>query len=335
MHGEAVGRVGARHHHVGIQADEDRDDAGRHRDRRGRERESVPALVDQPDGGEDGQDRQQLERPQKERAGGGHVGPDGEARDRGGGERRDPPGQAAGPVAHVAGGPQAQEGRPVQQADQHQGDPGEHRVGLKYLPERAGVVLAGVDRQPVQQVAQSDADHERGEQAAHGQRDVPGAAPVGRVALAPVLEGHAADDERYQQQDHRQVQAREHGRVPAGESGEHGGAGHDQPDLIAVPQRSDRVDDGPAADVVPADDAVQHADAEVEALEEEEAGPQHGDDDEPERDQVAHRDLSTGRPGPGRPPRPRRGAAGAPCASTSASAAGRRCRGCRRGRRRR
>ena len=35
--------------------------------------------------------------------------------------------------------------------------------------------------------------------------------------------------------------------------------------------------------LVAADDAVQHADAEVEALEHEEAGPEDGDDDEPER----------------------------------------------------
>ena len=39
----------------------------------------------------------------------------------------------------------------------------------------------------------------------------------------------------------------------------------------------------------PAGQAVQHADAEVEPLEDEKPGPQDGDDDEPERDQTAHR----------------------------------------------
>ena len=68
-----------------------------------------------------------------------------------------------------------------------------------------------------------------------------------------------------------------------GERGEHRRAGDDQPDLVAVPERADGVDRRPALGLVAADDAVQHADAEVEALEDEEAGPEDGDDDEPER----------------------------------------------------
>ena len=59
-------------------------------------------------------------------------------------------------------------------------------------------------------------------------------------------------------------------------------AGHDQPHLIAVPERADAVDGDPALQVGLADDAVQHAHAEVEALQDEEAGPEEGDDDEPE-----------------------------------------------------
>jgi hypothetical protein len=55
-----------------------------------------------------------------------------------------------------------------------------------------------------------------------------------------------------------------------------------QPHLVAVPQRADRVHRGPPASLVPAEHPVQHAHAEVEALQQEEAGPQHGDDDEPE-----------------------------------------------------
>jgi hypothetical protein len=141
----------------------------------------------------------------------------------------------------------------------------------------------------VHQVAQPDADEQRAQQAAAGHQPVPGAAPAGRVVLAPVLEGHAPDDQRAQQQGQRQVQAGEHGRVPAGERGEHRRPGHDQPDLVTVPERPDRVDRGPAAGLVAADHAVQHPDAEVEPLEDEEHGPQDRDDDEPERDQAAHR----------------------------------------------
>ena len=272
---------------------------------------------------------EQLDHVEEEGGAGGHVGPDDEADDGGAGEGGHAAGHLPGPLPHVAGGLQAQERRAVQQADQHQGDAGEQGVGLEQVPEGAGEVLGRVDGQSVQQSGQGHADQQRGQQAARGQRHIPGAAPAGRVALAAVLKGHAADDQGGQQQDQREVVGREHGGVPARERGEHAGPGHDQPDLVAVPQRPDRVDGRPAARLVGADHAVQHADAEVEPLQDEKAGPQHGDDDVPERDEAAHRDLSTGRPAPARPRRRRCAGAGAARGSTSASAAGRRWRACR------
>ena len=57
---------------------------------------------------------------------------------------------------------------------------------------------------------------------------------------------------------------------------------HDEPDLVAVPQRPDRADGRAPPGIVAAHDAVQHADTEVEALQDEEARPQDGDGDEPE-----------------------------------------------------
>ena len=50
-------------------------------------------------------------------------------------------GELPGPLAHVAGGLQAQERGAVQGADQDQGDPGPQRVGPQQVPERAGEVL--------------------------------------------------------------------------------------------------------------------------------------------------------------------------------------------------
>ena len=278
----------------------------------------------------------QLDHVEPEGLARGDVGPDDEADDERGGERGHPAGDLPGPLAHVAGGLQAQERRAVQQAQQDQGDPGPQRVGLQQVPERPGEVLGRVDRQPAQQPGQGHADQQRGQHAAGGQQHVPGAAPAGRVPLAAVLERHAADDQGGQQQHQREVVGREHGRVPAGERGEHGGPGHDQPDLVAVPQRPDGVDRRPAAGLVAADHGVQHADAEVEPLQDEEPGPQDRDDDVPERDEAAHRDpFSTGRPAPARRRRPRRAGAGAAGGSTAASAAGPRCRACRRAGRRR
>ena len=186
------------------------------------------------------------------------------------------------PVGDVAGGLQREEGRAVQDADRHQGDAGVDAVGLEQVPERPGVVLALVDRQPGQQVTQGDADQQRDEQAAAGEQAVPHPPPGRAVALAAELEGGAAGHQRRQQQHQRQVEGGEPGGVPAGEGGEDGGAGHDQPHLVAVPQRPDRVDHRAPPGLVAADDPVQHADAQVEPLQHEEAGPQHGDEDEPE-----------------------------------------------------
>src|SRR5207253_2657236 len=87
------------------------------------------------------------------------------------------------------------------------------------------------------------------------------------------------------------VEAGEHRGVPAREGGEGAGGGHDEPDLVAVPEGSDGPDDGAPARLVVPDHAVQHPDAEVEALEQEEPGPEHGEDEEPEGDE-GHGDLS-------------------------------------------
>ncbi|SHV09827.1 Uncharacterised protein [Mycobacteroides abscessus subsp. abscessus] len=56
------------------------------------------------------------------------------------------------------------------------------------------------------------------------------------------------------------------------ERGEHGAPGGDQPDLIAVPYRTDRVEDGTPSTVVTAAERMhEHPDAEVEALQYQEA----------------------------------------------------------------
>ena len=105
----------------------------------------------------------------------------------------------------------------------------------------------------------------------------------GSLALAPVLERHAPRDQRGEHQQQRQVEGREHRRVPVREGRERARAGHDQPHLVPVPERADRVDRHAPLGLRPADDRVQHADAEIESLEHEEPDPQDRQQDEPER----------------------------------------------------
>ena len=71
------------------------------------------------------------------------------------------------------------------------------------------------------------------------------------VHLAAVLERHGPEDQGHQDQQQRQVQRGEQGGVPEREGGEGGAAGGQQPDLVAVPDRADRVEQHAALGVVP------------------------------------------------------------------------------------
>ncbi len=99
--------------------------------------------------------------------------------------------------------------------------------------------------------------------------------------LASVLERHSAHDEREQDEQQRQVEAAEQRRVPLGEGGEGRAAGGEEPDLVAVPHRADGGDQDASLGLVVREDRKQHADTEVEPLENEVADPQHGDQAEP------------------------------------------------------
>jgi hypothetical protein len=108
--------------------------------------------------------------------------------------------------------------------------------------------------------------------------------------MGAVLEGHAAQDQRHDHDEEQRVEARQHRRVPGGEGRERRCDRGDQPDLVAVPDRADAADGHLTPGLVPAHHAVQHPDAEVEALQQEEPRPQDDQDDEPE-DGECHRNL--------------------------------------------
>ena len=91
------------------------------------------------------------------------------------------------------------------------------------------------------QVGEDHAPGECGHQAANGQGHVPAGPPAGAVALATELETYPPDDQRGQHDEQHEVEAAEHAGVPDREGGERRAAGHDQPDLVAVPERADRV----------------------------------------------------------------------------------------------
>ncbi len=110
----------------------------------------------------------------------------------------------------------------------------------------------------------------------------PRVAPRAVLDLAAVLERHAADDQGHEHEQQGEVEGGEPGRVPVGEGGEDAAPAtishtslpsQNGPIVLMATRRSS---------VGLADEHVQHADAEVEALEDEEPDPEDGDDDEPE-----------------------------------------------------
>ncbi len=185
----------------------------------------------------------------------------------------------------------------MQQAERHERDTGEQRIRAQQVGEVAGVLLVGADRYPVQEITQSHTDEKGRDQTATGQRNVPAAAPAGRVMLVAELQRQPAADERDQQQHECGVETGEHRRIPGWEGREHSGCCDDQPDLVGIPDRPDGGERDPSAGLIPAgvipaglvlaglvlaDDSGEHADAEVEALQHEKSCPQYRDNDEPE-----------------------------------------------------
>ena len=118
-------------------------------------------------------------------------------------------------------------------------------------------------------------------------RPVPRVTPLFGGDLGTPLQGHDADDQADENQEEGEVHAREHGRVPLGERSEGGTTGGEQPDLVTVPVGADRAHGLGALTVALGDEGEEHADTEVEALENQVDRPQNGDENEPQ-DRQSH-----------------------------------------------
>src|SRR5262249_32680942 len=108
-----------------------------------------------------------------------------------------------------------------------------------------------------------------------------------------------AQNQQPQHEHEREIESAEARRVQRRKRDDHRAAGGEQPHLVAVPDRTDRVDEARAILARPADDEVHHADAEIEAVEHGVADEHHPEHEEPER--VNHAPafaFGSGEPGP-------------------------------------
>ncbi len=150
------------------------------------------------------------------------------------------------------------------------------------VEQGAGELMLCVDRHSLDDVRKRDTPQDRGEQAPGEGHPVPTVRPRLVVLLMAKLERHAAQDQPDEDEEERDVEPAEECRVPERKGSERRSAGEDEPHLIAVPHRADAADHHASLDVVATDERQQHADAEVEALEEEVIDPEQCDDAEPE-----------------------------------------------------
>jgi hypothetical protein len=90
------------------------------------------------------------------------------------------------------------------------------------------------------------------------------------------------EDQGEEQEHEGDVEPAEHGRIRVGERGEEGAAEGHEPDLVAVPERTDRVHHQATVFIGPGE-RVEDADAEVEAVEH--GVPDQQDAEQPEPDQ--------------------------------------------------
>src|SRR5262249_37570057 len=87
------------------------------------------------------------------------------------------------------------------------------------------------------------------------------------LASEAKLESNATEDQTKQQQQHWKIERTEEHRVYVRECCKQHAAGHHQPSLVAIPERSDRVHHLDTVGLVPGR-AKQHPNAEVETIQE-------------------------------------------------------------------
>ncbi len=166
--------------------------------------------------------------------------------------------------------------------DHHEEHAAQQAIGVQQREQVAVEEPRGVQGQALEDVGEGHAQQQRGQEGAHHQAGIPGGAPAGAVDLAAELEGHAAQDQREEQQHQRRVEAREHDGVGPGEGREGHAARGDEPHLVAVPEGAHGVHEDALVGLAFREEGEQRAQAQVEAVEHEVHGPGHAPDHEPD-----------------------------------------------------
>ncbi len=136
---------------------------------------------------------------------------------------------------HRPFGLHVEERRAEQRVAGDQRQPAEQREGRRPIKRAAGIGAVS-DRNALDQPAEDHPLRESGKRRAGGEGEIPT-----RLAArdGAELEGHAAEDQRQQHDDHRQIERRHDHRIGARKCHPQSAAAEDEPGLVAVPERRD------------------------------------------------------------------------------------------------
>ena len=143
-------------------------------------------------------------------------------------------------------------------------------------PEGTGIetsqMIVEAERYAFEQITECNTADNRRNKAADEEEPVPGVSPSLIGNLASVVEADRTEEECKQYQQHGPVETGEGCCVDQRPSGKDGTAAGDEPNLVAVPMRSDRIDHDTAFVVVLTDERQKRSDAHILTVHDGETG---------------------------------------------------------------
>ncbi len=133
---------------------------------------------------------------------------------------------------------------------------GKGRVELRVEPEG----------RPFKEVAEGDAEDDRGNGSSDKEPPVPELPPGGVLELAAVVEADRPEEEGPEDQQHGHIKAREGRGIDHGPGGKERSSGSDEPDLVAFPVRPHAVDEDTSLGIVLSDEGEKGSHSHVESV---------------------------------------------------------------------
>ncbi|CGW62102.1 Uncharacterised protein [Salmonella enterica subsp. enterica serovar Typhi] len=169
-----------------------------------------------------------------------------------------------------ANGTHLQVSRPLRDDHPYAYDTRQQTKRVQQLEEVTGIVqtqiLIHMERYALQQVAKGHANHQRRHKATDEHAPVPHVAPARVFNLGTVIKTDRTEEQRRQHQDHRHIETGERRGVNHRPGSKQRAARGDQPHLVTVPVRGDRVNHNSTFGIVTTEETGEHPHPHVEPI---------------------------------------------------------------------